>query len=102
MEDSTPKSKKKDPIVYYPNDEALDAAFKEFLIMRNKIKKPVATKQAMTRIKNKLERLSVGDNESAIKILNQSTDNCWQDLYQPKEDYPQQKTRTVFDEWRDA
>ena len=102
VEDSTPKSKKKDPIVYYPNDEALDAAFKEFLIMRNKIKKPVATKQAMTRIKNKLERLSVGDNESAIKILNQSTDNCWQDLYQPKEDYPQQKTRTVFDEWRDA
>ena len=102
VEDSIPKPQKKEPIVYYPNDEALDAAFKEFLIMRNKIKKPIATKQAMTRIMNKLERLSGGDDDLAIQILNQSTDNCWQNLYQLKDDYAQQRTRTVFDEWRNA
>lgn len=92
---------KKEPVVYYPNDELLDSAFKEFLTMRNKIKKPIATKQAMTRIMNKLEKLSNADNDLAIKILNQSTDHCWQDVYELKEE-KQRNKRTVFDEWRDA
>lgn len=72
--------------MYYPNDELLDGAFKEFLVMRNKIKKPIATKQALTRMMNKIEKLSGGDNDLAIKILNQSTDYCWQDVYELKED----------------
>lgn len=72
--------------MYYPNDELLDSAFKEFLVMRNKIKKPIATKQALTRMMNKIEKLSGGDNDLAIKILNQSTDHCWQDVYELKED----------------
>lgn len=72
--------------VYYPNDELLDSAFKEFLVMRNKIKKPIATKQALTRMMNRIEKLSGGDNDLAIKILNQSTDYCWQDVYELKED----------------
>lgn len=96
-----PKSQRKEPVVYYPNDELLDSAFKEFLTMRNKIKKPIATKQAMTRIMNKLEKLSKADNDLAIKILNQSTDHCWQDVYELKEE-KQRNKRTVFDEWRDA
>lgn len=80
------KPKKKEPTVYYPNDELLNSAFKEFLVMRNKIKKPIATKQALTRMMNKIEKLSGGDNDLAIKILNQSTDYCWQDVYELKED----------------
>ncbi len=72
--------------MYYPNDELLNSAFKEFLVMRNKIKKPIATKQALTRMMNKIENLSGGDNDLAIKILNQSTDHCWQDVYELKED----------------
>lgn len=79
-----PKSEKEQ--TYYPNDELLDSAFKEFLVMRNKIKKPIATKQALTRMMNKIEKLSGGDNDLAIKILNQSTDHCWQDVYELKED----------------
>ena len=79
-------TKKKEPVVYYPNDELLDNAFKEFLTMRNKIKKPLATKQALTRMMNKIEKLSCGDNDLAIKILNQSTDHCWQDVYELKSD----------------
>lgn len=92
---------KKELVVYYPNDKLLDSAFKEFLTMRNKIKKPIATKNALTRIKNRIDKLSGGDNDLAIQILNQSTDHCWQDLY-PLKDENQQKTNNVFDEWRNA
>lgn len=80
------KPKKKEPTVYYTNDELLNSAFKEFLVMRNKIKKPIATKQALTRMMNRIEKLSGGDNDLAIKILNQSTDHCWQDVYELKGD----------------
>ena len=80
------KKERKGQAVYYPNDELLDNAFKEFLTIRNKIKKPLATQQALTRMMNKIERLSGGDNNLAIKILNQSTDHCWQDVYELKSD----------------
>ena len=80
------KKERKGRDVYYPNDELLNNAFKEFLTMRNKIKKPLATKQALTRMMNKIEKLSGGDNDLAIKILNQSTDHCWQDVYELKSD----------------
>lgn len=91
---------KKELVVYYPNDELLDSAFKEFLTMRNKIKKPIATKNALTRIMNRIDRLSGGDNDLAVKILNQSTDHCWQDVYLLKDE--QEKGKSVFDEWRNA
>lgn len=91
---------KKEPVVYYPNDKLLDSAFKEFLTMRNKIKKPIATKNALTRIMNRIDRLSGGDNDLAVKILNQSTDHCWQDVYLLKDE--QEKGKSVFDEWRNA
>lgn len=101
------KSKKKEPTVYYPNDELLNSAFKEFLIMRNKIKKPIATKQALTRMMNKIEKLSGGDNDLAIKILNQSTDHCWQDVYELKEDkksnsYVKNGDKDILSEWRNS
>lgn len=78
--------KKKEPTIYYPNDTLLDSAFKEFLVMRNKIKKPIATKQTLTRMMNRIEKLSGGNNDLAVKMLNQSTDHCWQDVYELKED----------------
>ena len=80
------KKERKGQAVYYPNDELLNNAFNEFVTMRNKIKKPLATKQALTRMMNKIEKLSCGDNDLAIKILNQSTDHCWQDVYELKSD----------------
>ena len=54
--------------------------------MRNKIKKPITTKQCLTRAMNTLDRLSGGDNNLAIKILNQSVDHCWQGLFALKDD----------------
>lgn len=98
QEQSEKQTAKKEQM-YYPNDELLDSAFKEFLVMRNKIKKPIATKQALTRMMNKIEKLSGGDNDLAIKILNQSTDHCWQDVYELKEDSNGQQNRKGKIDW---
>ena len=69
--------------------------------MRKNIKKPISTQQAITRMLNKIEKLSGGDDDLAIKIINQSTDHCWQDVYALKENSGS-SPKTVFDEWRDA
>lgn len=93
------KKERKGQAVYYSNDELLNNAFKEFLTMRNKIKKPLATKQALTRMMNKIEKLSGGDNDLAIKILNQSTDHCWQDVYELKSDSGGNRTGNSGIDW---
>lgn len=97
--DKNEKKERKGQVVYYPNDELLNNAFKEFLTMRNKIKKPLATKQALTRMMNKIEKLSCGDNDLAIKILNQSTDHCWQDVYELKSDSGGNRTGNSGIDW---
>ena len=76
-------SKKKS---YYPDDELLDEAFNEYLTMRKRIKKPICTDKALHRAMNTLDKLSGGDNDLAVKILNQSVDHCWQGLFELKED----------------
>lgn len=84
-------TKKKESAVYYPNDEKLNQAFLDFMEMRNKIKKPM-TDRAITLAMNKLLDLATVpfsdrmDNDLAIKILEQSTMNCWQGLFPMKED----------------
>lgn len=88
--------------VYFPHNEELENAFQEFLAMRKYIKKPISTQQAITRKINKIEKLSGGDDDLAIKIINQSTDNCWLDIYTLKNSGSSPKTKTVYDEWRDA
>ncbi|MCD7724905.1 MAG: hypothetical protein LUI12_05045 [Clostridiales bacterium] len=104
QEDSKTSGKEQ---MYFPNDELLESAFREFLVMRDKIKKPLATKQALTRAINKVNKLSGGDNDLAIKILNQSTDHCWQDLYELKEDnrnnsFTKNGERDILREWRNS
>lgn len=78
--------REKKPKKKYYDDQNLDSAFKEFLSMRTKIKKPLATEKAFSRLKNKLEDLSGGDTDMAIAILNQSVDHCWSDVYGLKND----------------
>ena len=70
---------------YYPNDEKLNQAFLDFMKMRKSIKKPM-TDRAITRAMNSLQKLSGGDNDLAIRILEQSIFHCWQDVYELKED----------------
>lgn len=89
------------PAVHFDNVE-LENAFQEFLTMRKNIKKPISTQQAITRMINRIEKLSGGDDDLAIKIINQSTDHCWQDVYALKDAGSSPNAKTVYDEWRDA
>ena len=65
-------------------------AWKRFSRMRDSINKPLST-IAKTKALRKLERLSNGDTDKAVAILDQSTDNCWEGLYE----LPEDKTQTV-------
>lgn len=68
----------------------LDLAFDAFLEMRIKIKKP-ATKLALQMVKKKVMELANNNEDLAIKIINQSTLNCWSDIYPLKENKLQAK-----------
>lgn len=66
---------------YFPNDEKLNNVFLDFIDMRRKIKSPM-TDRAITTMLNKLIKL---DNETAIRMLEQSILNNWKDIYPLKE-----------------
>lgn len=87
---------------YYP-DDLLNQAFLDFMEMRKKIRKPM-TDRAVTLAMNKLRELSSVsgsmDNDMAIKILEQSTMNCWQGLFPLKGTISGRGNE--YDEWRDA
>ncbi|MEK6829235.1 MAG: replication protein, partial [Nanoarchaeota archaeon] len=58
-------------------------AFEAFKIMRTKIKKPL-TEQAVSLLIKKLELLK-NRGENPEEVLNQSTMNCWQSIYEVKD-----------------
>lgn len=91
------KSISKKKTVYYPDDEMLESAFQEYLTMRKKIKKPICTEMALHRAMNTIERLSKGDNDLAVKILNQSVDHCWQGLFALKDNEPHSANKGPID-----
>lgn len=76
---------------YYPNDEVLDKAFSDYVAMRKQIKKPM-TDRAIELSMKRLDTLSGGDNDKAIKILEQSIIHSWQGLFELKEGT---KTQTI-------
>ena len=67
--------------------ESLRSSFNDFLAMRVNIKKPISTSGALTRMINRVKKLSDGDESLADKILDQSIRNNWQDIYPLKEGY---------------
>lgn len=73
-----------EPVVYYPNDSVLDGAFKAYVQMRVKIKKPM-TDRAIELAMKELEKLSGGDADTAVAILEQSILNSWQGLFALKD-----------------
>ena len=75
--------KKEDLFSDVPSE--LKDAFAEWVEMRKKIKKPVMTKSTVTRALNSLYKLS-NDVGTQIKIINQSTDHCWQGFFSLKEE----------------
>lgn len=64
------------------DSEKLNSAFNDFLEMRKKIKKP-ATKRAIELLIKKLNSFSTDENIQ-LKIIEQSTVNSWQDIYELK------------------
>lgn len=72
--------KKKSSLPYWMPIDAWDG----FVEMRNKIKKPL-TDRAMVLAVGKLERFRAMGHDPS-EVLNQSTLNDWQDLYEPRKD----------------
>ncbi len=78
------KNKEKDFLeTEFSNPEVI-STIQEFIKMRKLIKKPL-TDFALTKLCNKLKKLSNDDN-TQIKILEQSIMNNWQDIYELKND----------------
>ena len=77
------KKGKNERNIYIGVPPELLSAFTEFAEMRKTIKKPITTEATVKRILNKLDKLADTDADK-VKILNQSTDNCWQDVYELK------------------
>lgn len=80
--------------IYIGVPDPLKEAFSDFVNMRKKIKKPITTKATVTRILNKLDKLADNDQDK-ILILNRSTDNCWQDVYELKGEKPSGKHEKI-------
>ena len=95
--DKKEKNIKKEKPVYFPNDELLNTAFERFIAHRKFIKRPMGEDAIELNIK-KLNKLSGGDSEKAIEIINQSIERGWQGLFELKETNKQ----TIADKWRDA
>lgn len=79
--------------IYIGVPDELKDAFMEFANMRKTIKKPISSKQTVTRLLNKLDRLA-GSTEEKIAILNRSADRCWQDVYELKGEMTSAKGRS--------
>ena len=77
-------NKEKNNRVFFPNDEKLNSAFADYVDTRKKIKSPMTDKAVDLAI-SKLMKLSNGDNDTAIEILNNSIVNGWKGLYPLKE-----------------
>lgn len=70
----------------YTKNEELKSALIDFYDMRNNIKKPFKTVNALTRLFNKLDKYSNNDDSIKIEMLEKSIINNWQDVWEPKHD----------------
>ena len=65
----------------YRSKEFIEA-FESYMKMRKSIKKPM-TENSIKRMLKKLEK--IGNEETAIKMLNEAEDKCWLDVYKKEE-----------------
>ena len=87
--------------VYFPNDETLNKAFSDYVDHRKQIKKPMSSRAVELAIE-KLNKLSGGDTDKAIRIINQSIGQGWQGLFELKENKAEKKVQDIDDFWRRA
>lgn len=84
-EEDKKENKKRTPAVYYPTDDLLNQTFTDYVEMRKKLKSPM-TERAIQLAMGNLEKLSGGDNDIAVQILEQSIMNSWKGLFALKEE----------------
>lgn len=73
-------------------------AVREFVEMRERIKKPIATENTLKRAIKRAKGFAGDDTERFVRIFEQSVDHSWQDVYQLKEDSPQKEVVNIWDE----
>ena len=78
--DKPPDPKKECPLF---ENKAVRDAWEEYRQMRIRIKKPFVG-FTESRAISTLMKISGGDPDKAVAILQQSTDNCWQGLFEIK------------------
>ena len=72
-------------IYEYTENEDLQKVLFDFVDMRQEIKKPINTKGTLTRLFNKLDRLSNNNDKIKIELLEKSIINNWQDIWATKD-----------------
>lgn len=83
--------------IYKEIPAELHEPLEAFMEMRKSIKKPL-TDNALKIMLNKLNKLSNGDIQTSINILNESTMNCWQGIFPLKEkDKPKTEGTSFLD-----
>ena len=85
------KELKEEKEYIYSADPKIEKAFADFVEMRNKIRKPMSDRAIELAIE-KLTKLSGGDSDLAVQIINQSIMNSYQGLFPLKEE-PKQNTK---------
>lgn len=88
--DKKPEIESYNQILQKVKNEDLKHTFLEFIKMRKLIKKPL-TNKGLECIISRVENLSSGCNDLAIKILHQSIRNSYPDVYELKEEKARQK-----------
>jgi len=73
--------------IYSDVPDEIKAVFMEWVAMRKSIKKPVTTKQTVTRALNKLYELSQ-DPVEQVKLIELAIDKCWLGFYPMKQEKP--------------
>jgi hypothetical protein len=82
-------------ILDFWNDKDFQNAWSDWISIRTK-KKASRSDLAITRALNKLKSLSCSKMDSAIKILNQSADGGWCDLYELKDKSNEQTNKLNY------
>lgn len=86
------KTEKETPSFVYPEkySDLLKSKFNDFIRNRTELKKPV-TEIAFNSLLNKLEKLSGGNENMAIDILENSIENGWAGIFEIKGKKPKQQ-----------
>lgn len=94
-----PKSKEKldlESLIKELPEESQDAV-RDYVSMRARIKRPIATENTLIRAIKKAKKFAGDDTEKFTRIFEQSVDHSWQGVYDLKEDAPREKAASIWD-----